>query len=222
LRLPKCCKVGARRCFNVSSPDLVSGPDPHAALVLIDRLDLYNTIFTNPKGDQHSRVGTKDWRLAYDSLQDLAKVDWKENERSPHLHTIAAVLLRNPEDLYLAWAMSCFVPWARADPHALGSKRPTTLAAIAAREGIKADNKLVKIINDAVLELGHVIKVKDSGIPETTSSTSPLKRKDQSSIREFLGKAVRHWGPRWRSIVIYALLVQLGEAKHEFGKSTVN
>lgn len=211
-----------RSVFNVSFPDLVSGPDPHAALVLIDRLDLYNTIFTNPKGAMDTHVDTKNWHLAYDSLRDLENFDLKEYGKSPHLHTIAEVLLRGPEDLYLAWTLSCFVPWARAGVPAPSSKRSTTLAAVAAREGVKADNKLVKTVNDAVLELDHVIKMKDSAIPEATSSTSPSEKKDQPSIREFLGKAVRHWGLHWRSIVMYALLVQLSEAKDESGKFTVN
>ena len=194
------------------------GPNPHAAICLIDRLGLYNTIFTNPKADIDKCADTRNWQFAYDPLQELTKVDTKGNERSSHLAIIAKILLRDPEDRYLAWMMSCFVPWARVETPTLNLKSPTTFAAVAAREGIKADNKLTKIINDAVLEFELIIKMKDSVVSRLKSSTLPLEIRDRSSIRETQGQAVRRWGPHWRNIAIYALLVQLSEAKDESGK----
>lgn len=199
-----------------------SGPDPHAAIRLIDRLGLFNTIFTDPKTNMDERADTKNWQLAYDPLRELAKADSEGNEKSSHLRTIAKILLRDPEDHYLAWMMSCFVPWARAETPTLNSKSPKTFAAVAAREGIKADNKLTKIINDAVFELESVIKMKDSVVSWRKSTTTPLEIRDRSSIREMQGQAVRHWGSCWRSIAIYALLVQLSEVRGETGKLTIN
>lgn len=198
------------------------GPDPYAAICLIDRFGLYNTIFTNPKADTHELADTKNWRSAYSSLRELAEVDPEDIEGSSHLPTIANILLRDLEDRYLAWMMSCFVPWARIEHPALKSKNPTSSAAVAAREGIKADNKLAKTIKDAVLALESVVKMKDSVASRMMSSTSPLEIEDRSSTREFLGQAVRRWGPRWRNIAIYALLVQLSEAKDESGKFSTN
>lgn len=141
---------------------------------------------------------------------------------SSHLSATANILLRDPEDRYVAWMMSCFVPWARIQTPTFNSKNPTHFAAVAAREGIKADNKLTKIIKDAVLELESVIKMKDSVVSWTKSSTLPPEMRDQSSIREIQGQTIRHWGPRWRSIAIYALLVQLSEVRDESGKFTIN
>lgn len=200
----------------------ILGPDPYAAICLIDRLGLYNTIFTNPQVDMNGCVDTKNWRLAYYPLRELARADSKGDENSSHLSTLAKILLRDPEDRYLAWMMSCFVPWARVENPTLNSKSPTTFAAVAAREGIKADNKLMKIIEDAVLKLESVIKMKDSVVSRTKSSTLPMELRDHSSIREMHGLAIRDWGPRWRSIAMYALLVQLGEVREESGKLTIN
>lgn len=184
-------------------------------------MDLYNTIFTNPTTDLYERADTKNWRFAYDPLRELAEINLKDKERPSDLLTIATILLRDPEDLYLAWMMSCFVPWARAKPPAPTSKRPTTFATRAAREGIKADNKLAKVITHAVLELDYVIKMKDSVVSQAMSSASPLNEKDSASTRENQGQAIRRWGQHWRSIAIYALLVQLSEAK-DIGKSSIN
>ena len=200
------------------------GPDPHAALGLIDRLNLYNCIFTNPKAPPGTRehVSTEKWRFAYDSLRELAKVDPYDCESPKHLQTIALILLRNPEDLYLAWTMSCFVPWARVERPVPISTSSTTPAAIAAREGIKAKNTLSKIVKDAGLELDYIVRMKDSVASEAVSSTSPLKRKDRSAARESQGLVVRRWGPHWRSMAVYALLVQLSEAEDESSRSSIN
>lgn len=201
---------------------MIPGPDPCAAVQLIDRLDLYGTIFMDPKAAVHECPKTETWRFVCGSLNELVKTGLKGNERSTDLHNIAAVLLRDSEDLYLAWMMSCFVPWADTKLPAPNSKTPTTAAAIAAREGIKAKNTLSKIINNAGLEMKYVIRMKDSAASQLKSLTSPLKRKDCSSTRELQGQAIRHWGPHWRSIAIHALLVQLGEFRNESGKSSIN
>lgn len=198
-----------------------SGPDPFAAICLIDRLGLYNTIFTNAKVNIQEYADTKNWHFAYVSLRALAEVDIEGNESSSHLPSIAKILLRDPEERYLAWTMSCFVPWARVKSPTLNSKHPTTFASVAAREGIKADNKLTKIIKDAILDLESVIELKDSTISRRKSSTWPLETRNLSAIREVQGQAVRRWGPRWRSTAIYALLVQLSEAREESGKLTI-
>lgn len=185
-------------------------------------MGLYNTIFTNPNADICERVDTKNWQCAYDSLRALTNADFDGNKSSSRLSSIANILLRDPEDHYLAWMMSCFVPWARVGNSTFNSRSPTNLAAVAAREGIKADNKLTKIVKDAIFELESVIKMKDSVVSWTTSSTLPAEMRDHSSIREIQGQTIRNWGPRWRSIAIYAFLVQLSEVRDESGKFAAN
>lgn len=170
----------------------------------------------------YERVNTKNWQCAYDSLRGLVNADSEGTESSSYVSSIANILLRDPEDRYLAWMMSCFVPWARVENPTFNSRSLTNSAAVAAREGIKADNKLTKIIKDAVLELESVIKMKDSVVSWTKSSKLPVDMRGQSSIREIQGQTIRHWGPRWRSIAIFALLVQLSEVRDESGKFAIN
>ena len=170
----------------------------------------------------YERVDTQKWQCAYDSLRGLANADYEDTESSSHSSLIATILLRDSEDRYLAWMMSCFVPWARVKNPTFNSRSPTNSAAVVAREGIKTDNKLTKVIKDAVLEIESVVKMKDSIVSWTKSSKLPVEMRDQSSIRETQGQAIRHWGSRWRSIAIYALLVQLSEVRDESGKFAIN
>ena len=138
---------------------------------------------------------------------------------------IANVLLkepRDPEEVYLAWILCCFIPWARTSVAASSrstSKFPKTVAAIAAREGIKADNKVTKIVEEAVLYLPDVIMAKGDAIDQSNPASKNSKQKQFAVSRERHGKAIRQWGPHWRSTVIFALLVQTAQAQNQSGRS---
>ena len=110
--------------------------------------------------------------------------------------------------------VTCFVPWAR-EPSKRGDtdlKPPPSPASLAAREGIKADNKISKLINDAVCFLAEVITVKDNVITECNTA-SHLDRVAQ-------GQAIRRWGTRWRTIVVFAMLTEVGESETDDGQSS--
>ena len=186
-----------------------SGPNPYMALSLINSLELYNTIFTDPRSSDCQPVPTENWSLAYSQLQEFTA------SRTSSGHTISSVLLRNPEDLFIAWMLVCFVPRARESPKPsskLTTKRPNSPASIAAKEGIKADNKMCKIVEDAVTNLKDVVTLKDSAARNEKVPTSPLKRNSNTIGRDTQGQAIRGWGSHWRSIVIFALLTEISEA----------
>lgn len=142
----------------------------------------------------------------------------KEEALGP-ITLVSRILLREPldsEEVFLAWIVCCFIPYARSGKSP-SSKFPRTLAAAAAREGIKADNKTTKIIEDASLNLPDVIMTRGLvGIqPEIALLSS--KQTLQPSNRELFGKALLRWGAHWRSTVIFALLVEITEAKDDLG-----
>ena len=129
---------------------------------------------------------------------------------------------RDPEEVYLAWMLCCFVPWAHkivAASNSSNSKFSKTVAATAAREGIKADNKITKLVEEAVLYLSDVIMTKGYAIDQPDSAARDSKQKLSSDSRELHGKAIRQWGPHWRSTVMFALLVQIAEAQNQSGAS---
>lgn len=197
-------------------------PNPRQALQLIDRLGLYHTVFTLFDNQMDQLVMTQDWKKAYEQLQEITNAESKigtgQNILSHSRSVIKSVLLRHPDDVhydfFYAWLLCTFVPWARVTPRALDNskaKAPPRPASIAAREGIKADNNTVKIIEGAVVHLDEIIQTKDAAVGQMSSTTSPLKRKNESPTRSQQGMAIRRWGPHWRSSVMYAMLTQVME-----------
>lgn len=140
---------------------------------------------------------------------------------SSSLQIIARTLIRDSDDSYLAWVLACFNPWAREIRKPLQPpklKKLPSLASVAAREGIKADNKLCKLVDGAVSHLPEIVAIKDSFNNRGPTTTSPLKRKQGATSRETQGQAIRHWGSQWRSSVMYSLLTQVAEGETDTGQ----
>lgn len=117
--------------------------------------------------------------------------------------------------------VTCFVPWARQPqklPDKATSKKLPSAASMAAREGIKADNKITRMIDDAVSHLNEIVTMKDSLNDHSPPTTSPLKRKQSTIERVSQGLSIRNWGSDWRVSVIYALLTQVGESETSSGE----
>ena len=125
---------------------------------------------------------------------------------------IASVLLRDTDDTFLAWMLACFVPFAEIvarAPERSKSKRLPHPASLAAREGIKADNKICTIVDNAMSHREEIVRIKDEVNYDSRLLIVPSKRKQASSSRESQGQAIRCWGTYWRSIVMYALLTEV-------------
>lgn len=207
--------------------ELESGP--HQALHLIDRLGLYSTVFTTLDDKVAQSPKTECWKRAYDQLQVLVSAKLMADVEPPteqglenSSEEIGSILLRDPTDftadVYQAWLLCAFVPWARVAPAAPQNSRYRILptpAALAARNGIKADNNTVKLVDNAVKALDDIIQLKDAATAGNPSTTSPLKRKHGSPARSEQGMGIRRWGPHWRSSVMFAILTQVMENTEE-------
>ncbi len=178
----------------------------------------------NPADRECSFVDTSRWSNAYRQLLEIVRARSESSDGESSLHYVSTILLRNSEDIFLAWMVACFVPWARKPqklPDEGTSKRPPSAASLAAREGIKADNKITRVVDDAVSHLEDIIAIKNSVNDQTQPTTSPLERKQGVTDRVSQGQAIRRWGSKWRVSVIYALLTQIGECAARSGKSWV-
>ena len=213
----------SRERVGVEISKTLKGPDPHTALRLIDDLGLYNAVFTDPTDPDCQAVSTKSWRQAYDELRRFINAKPEGQNNISSLDTIARILLRDSDDVFLAWTLVCYTPWARvtSQPTKPSLKRLPAPATMAAREGIKADNKICKIVDDAALELIEIIGIKRSVCEEVQLQSSPSKRKYSMTSRVFQGQAIRSWGSHWRSNVMYALLVEIAEAETIKGRHDV-
>ena len=206
----------SRERVGVEVTKMLKGPHPHEALKLIDELDLYNDIFTDPTSSQLT-MNTQYWHRAYDQLQTLTHIDEGIKLHSQDLAQIAEILIRNEDDIYLSWMMACFVPWAKQRSLQHTTKRLPSPACIAARQGIKADNKISNRIDDAVYHREEIIALMKASILQEAPTSSPLKRKEERSLRVAQGLAIRHWGSHWRSSVMYTFLTQMVEVDSELG-----
>ena len=179
---------------------------------------MYNIVFTNPLDHTFKLADTGPWKQAYNQLLEILNFDREDATPIKFLQIINSTLIRDAQELHLAWLLGALVPWAKAAPSPRKtsySKPSSPVAAVVAREGIKIENKVLKIIEGAVL---HLQEVKDAVAAQSASSTSPLKRKLETSSREAQGMAIRRWGSHWRSNVMFALLVQASETQNDAGK----
>lgn len=129
------------------------------------------------------------WRTAYESLGSLA--------RSP-LHD---KLITSDEESYLAWVLVCVVPFTRAPGQDLSGnlKKAPPAATLAAREGIKAPNKVSELITAAARNREEIVSLRDI----VSDGDARVNERD------LFGMAIRRWeahGKHWRLQVLYAML----------------
>ncbi|KAL8885503.1 MAG: hypothetical protein Q9192_006634 [Flavoplaca navasiana] len=207
-----------RERVGIEVTKMLQGPNPRLALHLIDRLGLYNTIFTIPGSEScHPAMALSFWHKAYDQLQAFVNAKLEGPDTQNAMTIIRSILLGKPEDGYRMWLLCAFVPWARnARPAAKkpGGTAPTS-AKLAAQEGIKADNHSAKLIDDAASHLEDIIQVRRAVTEDGSLSTNPLKRKQDKVGRQEQGLSIREWGPDWRCSVMYAILTEIAESTPE-------
>lgn len=129
------------------------------------------------------------WHTAYEFLNTLATYPLYEK------------LVTSDEERYFAWVLACVVPFTRAPGQDLSGnlKKNPPPATLAAREGIKAPNKLSELITAAVRHREEIV-----GLRDTVCSGDA--RMDE---RDLFGMAIRKWdaqGTHWQLQVLFAML----------------
>ena len=222
----KCLKVA--RCLPSSysyqrSIDDTAGPSPRKALSLIDRLNLYDTIFTDPNQDMTSSPNLENWHKAYELL---AKITGEPKD--PALRIVRSILIPTNEDAYRSWLLCAIVPWvpfvqdakSSNNLHSATNTAPVVAVHIA-REGLKIEKKSTSIIKNGVLHLGSIIHCIETCSDVTVALALSGKRKHEPSVRETLGMQIRGWGTYWRNGIMLAMLVQAVYTEGETGMGQV-
>lgn len=177
--------------------NLYSGKHPGVALALVDRLGLYHAIFTDPTSKE-PKPDISAWKAAYGFLD-------AGNLQAEFAVSIYSRLVRNEEDAYIAWTFAAMIPWD-------GVKNPNLtretqrlqnmpLIARAAREGIKATNKVCTAISAAHAYRNEVIELKRLACSED----------EARGRRDVFGMAICRWDNKtgnWRLPVLYAILAE--------------
>lgn len=206
----------SRERVGIELEKMLKGPRPYMALQLINRFGLYRTVFTDPTRELPAEPETSLFQPAFEFVESTIQGDPKDS-------VVAAHLLRNAEEQYLAWICATLMPWADAPtvPHQKPLQRPYFAAYLVAREGFKAPNKVCDVV---AASLGHGENIRNlvaecaRGLqrPDTINPTC------DATARDTLGMAIRRWGSTWRTQVLFNLIyeVVLGNTSQERKYST--
>ncbi|KUJ07031.1 uncharacterized protein LY89DRAFT_602116 [Mollisia scopiformis] len=171
------------------------GKNPRSALQLIDKLDLYSTIFIDPTIHLSPAPSTETWSVVYDCLAAL------ESNETPK--SIYHSLVRSQDARYLGWILAALAPWATApDPVPVKKgKLPLPLGSMVAREGIKANNKICNVVTGSLRNHEQITRLKgDIG-----------RNESYVNERDTVGMMIRGWdgqGGHWRVQALFAILVE--------------
>ncbi|PTD06412.1 hypothetical protein HYE67_002599 [Fusarium culmorum] len=186
----------SRERVGVEYEKMLKGAHPHQSLELIDELQLFHAIFTDPEHNNLPIPEISRWSVAYTCLDELLK------DQSP---TSVAGRLITSEDAsspFYAWNLAALAPWMIVEEPPNFRKKPSAYppVAVVAREGFRAPNRLADVVaasyrhREAILELKEAVCSKAPYIDE----------------RDRFGMAIRKWdSPKdtWKLQVLNALLV---------------
>lgn len=171
------------------------GNDPSAALRQIHDLDLYDSIFAPPT-DTLPPLHTQHIPRAISALTYILSFS-APTAPSQFLHISS--LLSSRQDVYLAWLFAALTPWELYIFPSVGTKKPIPGAAAAAREGLKATNKVFDTLARSYNNLPSI-----RAEMQRMASGQELKRNEA-------GMFVRKLGPDWRNQVLCCVLLDLAK-----------
>ncbi|KAI0401865.1 hypothetical protein F4802DRAFT_609151 [Xylaria palmicola] len=188
----------SRERVGVEIEKMLKGKDPRKSLQYIHDLGLYHTIFTDPTRQQMPLPDLSRWSNAYECLSHLFK------DQAPS--SIISILVQTDEVAYYAWTLSALTPWEYVEePVHTGKGKPLPpLISLAAREGIKAPNKLCDLVTAAHNNRADIMALK----------TAVVQKATYIGERDRFGMAIRHWdarGGHWRLQVLFSLLFEATE-----------
>jgi tRNA nucleotidyltransferase/poly(A) polymerase len=149
----------SRERVGVEVGKMVSGPNPHRAMMLIHELGLYGSVFANPNNDFVPDLASSCARI-YDGLQNLLGNDGPVN----------AVFLTKA-DQALSWYLAAYAAWKDVDP---------AKVKLAAWEGVKATRESQQIIERAVANRPQILSIVETaqGTPRRSEIGMAIRRLD--------------------------------------------
>ncbi|SPO02630.1 related to tRNA nucleotidyltransferase, mitochondrial precursor [Cephalotrichum gorgonifer] len=191
----------SRERVGIEVEKMLKGKHPKDALALIDRLGLYHAIFTDVTSENQPQPDISSWNAAYGFLNAAAL-------GTEVAGPIYSRLVQGDEDAYFAWTLAALVPWDVVENPNIHLEKPRLqmipLITRAAREGIRATNKLCTTITAAHTNRKEILKLKKLVCSGDASTVG----------RDTFGMAVCRWSSKtgnWRLQVLYAILVEAME-----------
>ncbi|EZF23281.1 hypothetical protein H112_03996 [Trichophyton rubrum D6] len=201
-------KISQER-IGIEIEKMLRGPDPLGALMIINRLGLYDTIFSDHLSAID--VDTSPWPIAYTLLNSiLDETDYPDVSLELR-KSVKSFLIRDKDEKYRSWMIAALSPWAMVDvKHPLTEEearkmapRPTRVA----RDGLRCEKKLTTLLSVAVTRYGLISDVKTAYVNGMSDTTS------LSDDRWKLAKLLRTLGTDWRLCFIQAILLDVMQGK---------
>ncbi|KAK2753138.1 CCA tRNA nucleotidyltransferase, mitochondrial [Arachnomyces sp. PD_36] len=186
----------------------LKGPDPKRALETINRLGLYNTIFSNRRDEEVADTST--WERAYNSVPLLlGETHANTSDELKSLYkSVGDILIRDKtEDTYNFWLLASLSPWGVFPAPKAQPDRPKPdppLSTAVARDSLRNDNKTLTFLTSSVRRYPEIVAIKNA-IGEGSMTGS------EAEIRQKVGQAIRQLGVDWRLCVVHAILMDIME-----------
>lgn len=185
-------------CRPLGANESAVGQNPRQALHFIDRLKLYQAIFTDPAQNNPDLPLLDTWFVAYECLDELTR------NRTPG--SIFDLLVRTEDAAYVAWNLVALCPWIPIEAAPDPKRKPNALplVAVIAREGFRSPNKLTDVIAASHKHREEIMKLKN----DVNEAAPHIHERDR------VGMAIRRWdaqGGSWKLQVLSALLVEAAE-----------
>ncbi|KAF4337704.1 CCA tRNA nucleotidyltransferase mitochondrial [Fusarium beomiforme] len=185
----------SRERVGVELEKMLKGAHPFEALQLINDLQLFPAIFTDPTQDNLLAPDISHWHVAYTCLDELLK--------DQDSTSIASRLITSADAAYSAWNLAAISPWMTVEepPNPRRKVNALPLVAVVAREGFKAPNRLSSIVAASHRNRQEIMTLKNAVCNEELF----IQERDR------LGMAIRKWDTpagTWRLQVLNALLVE--------------
>ncbi|KAH8594489.1 hypothetical protein B0O99DRAFT_625062 [Bisporella sp. PMI_857] len=179
---------------------MLKDKNPVRALELIDRLRLYNTVFTDPTREGPT-PDSSHWGIAYNCLETL--------RRNSTPGSIYEILVRSEDAKFQSWVLAALVPWANIiKTPRVGAKAAENEPYIVdvARRGIAMDSKTCTVASGAFKNRSEITDLKDS-----------IKRGDTwIHERDTVGMMIRSWKADWKLHTLFALLVEADSQSDQY------
>ncbi|PNP41293.1 hypothetical protein TGAMA5MH_07166 [Trichoderma gamsii] len=195
----------SRERVGVELEKMLKGKTPRSALEIINRLGLYQAIFSDPAEENVALPDISRWHVAYSCLDELLK------DREPGSISQLLIDVDDSDTTYLAWNLAAVSPWiSRVDRSGLKQKaNALPPVGVIAREGFKASNKLTTVMTACHKHRAEILDLK-----KAVCENSPIVEQ-----RDTLGMAIRKWeavGGHWKVQVLGVIMIDAMEQLKDF------
>ncbi|EHK46231.1 hypothetical protein TRIATDRAFT_291450 [Trichoderma atroviride IMI 206040] len=195
----------SRERVGVELEKMLKGKTPQSALEIIDRLGLYQAIFSDPAEEDVVLPDISRWHVAYSCLDELLK------DREPGSISQLLVDVNDSDTTYLAWNLAAVSPWIPENDRSGRKQKANTLprVGIIAREGFKASNKLTTVMAACHKHRAEILDLKRS-----VCESSPIIEQ-----RDIFGMAIRKWeavGGHWKIQVLGVIMIDAMEQLKDY------